>query len=454
VVLDYDTVNEEVVHCTTRSGTTLTVTRGADGSAAVAHTSGAGARHGVSARDFSEPNVHVNTSHAKVTFQATEPGAPTTGEIWVDSDASTPSLNPADYVTSVTQQAQLGDRNLVQNGAMTVAQRSSSVAGITAGGYFTADRWYTALGTIGTWTQSVENDAPTGSGFRKSLKMLVTTADASPAAADLANVAMAFEGQDLQRIRKGTASAQTLTMSFWVKANVTGTYTAWLYDNDNGRSVSAAYTISASATWEYKTITFPADATGVFDNDNAASLYLNFGLGFGSDYTSGTLATAWAAFTAANRNPGQVNVAAAISNYWQVTGIQLETGSAATPYEFEDYGSTLRKCQRYYQRRTATGAWGTMGAGWGTSATGVYVPIQPVVPMRTSPSTVEYSALQVTDAVAIAATVTACAVNTDERGDAMFILGITVASGLTASRPYALRANNSTAAYLGFSADL
>jgi hypothetical protein len=167
------------------------------------------------------------------------------------------------------------NRNLLHNGAMQVAQRGTSSTGITAGGYYTADRWLIGVGTQGTWTVSVENDAPTGSGFRNSLKMLCTTADASPAAGDLLYIEQRVEAQDLQRIAKGTASAQQITMSFWAKANVTGTYVLTLVDQTNTRSVSATYTISASATWERKTITFPADATGAFANDNGMVLKLN-----------------------------------------------------------------------------------------------------------------------------------------------------------------------------------
>lgn len=240
------------------------------------------------------------------------------------------------------------NRNLIYNGAMQVAQRGTSTASITGGGYYTADRYQVGIDSLGTWTQSVENDAPTGSGFRKSLKMLCTTADASPAASDTLRIDQYLEGQDLQRIAKGTSSAQQLTMSFWVKSNVTGTYIVWLYDNDNARQVSASYTISASATWERKTITFPADTTGAFDNDNAASLLVSFILGAGSSFTSGTLATTWAAASNANRAVGQTNLAASTNNYWQITGVQLEASPVATPFEFKSFGQELRECQRYY----------------------------------------------------------------------------------------------------------
>jgi hypothetical protein len=245
-------------------------------------------------------------------------------------------------------------KNLIINGAMQVAQRSTSVTGVTATSYNTADRWLASASSLGTWTQSVETDAPTGSGFRKSVKMLCTTADASPAASDLLLFNQQIEGQNLQHIAKGTSSAKQLTVSFWVKSNVTGTYIVYLYDNDNNREVSASYTISASATWEKKTITFPADTTGAFDNDNGASLQLGFWLAVGSDRSSGTLNTSWNNAVAANRAAGQTNVAAATNNYWQITGVQLEVGSTATEFEFKPYDYQLKECYRYYQKMSGT----------------------------------------------------------------------------------------------------
>jgi hypothetical protein len=242
-----------------------------------------------------------------------------------------------------------GGRNVVINGAMQVHQRGTSTAGITALGYYTADRFSSSIGTLGTWTQSVENDAPTGSGFRKSLKMLCTTADASPATNDYNVLEQKIEGQNLQRFAKGTASAKPFSLSFWVKSNVTGTYIAELFDADNTRQVSFSYTVSVSATWEKKTITFPADTTGAFDNDAEVSLTVGFWLGAGTGFSSGTLQNTWVTNTSANRAVGQTNLASATSNYWQVTGVQLEVGAVATPFEFEDIGMTLAKCQRYYQ---------------------------------------------------------------------------------------------------------
>jgi phage gp37-like protein len=240
------------------------------------------------------------------------------------------------------------NRNLLYNGAMQVAQRGTSTTGITSTGYRTADRWLTVLSSLGTWTQTVENDAPTGSGLRKSLKMLCTTAS-TPAAADSFHlIAQLLEGQDVQRLAKGTASAQQVTISFWVKSNVTGTYVLGLEDTDNSRMIAATYTISASATWEKKSVTFAGDTTGVLNNDNETSLQLVFWLGAGSNRTSGTLPTSWATTVNANAAVGQTNLAAATNNYWQVTGVQLEVGPTGTGFEFKSFGEDLAECQRYY----------------------------------------------------------------------------------------------------------
>ena len=286
------------------------------------------------------------------------------------------------------------NRNVIINGAMQLAQRGTSTAGITTSNYYTADRFSTDLTTLGTWTQSIEADAPTGSGLRNSLKMLCTTADSSPAAADILTVSQFLEGQNVQQFAKGTASAKPFTVSFWVKANVTGTYIVNLYDTNNTRSVSNSYTILASATWEKKTITFPADTTGAFTNSNVGSLYCFFYLGAGSNYTSGTLNTTWASATNANRAVGQTNVAATLNNYWQVTGVQLEVGSVATPFEFEDFGTTLAKCQRYYFRTPTTTSqqYANIANGYMSSSSQAVITIYTTVPMRVPPHTTQSSA--------------------------------------------------------------
>ena len=239
-------------------------------------------------------------------------------------------------------------RNIIINGDMSVSQRGTSTASITASGYHSIDRFQTSASSIGTWTQSQSTDVPTGQGFAKSLKMDCTTADASPAASDNLIIIQKFEGQNLQYLKKGTSSAKQLTLSFWVKSNKTGTYIAGLHDRDNSRIVSKSYTISSADTWEKKTITFPADTTGTFDNDNAGSLDIQMWLAAGSDFSGGTLATTWQSQTNANRAVGQVNLADSTSNEWYITGVQLEAGQVASDFEFLPVDVNLFRCQRYY----------------------------------------------------------------------------------------------------------
>jgi len=351
-------------------------------------------------------------------------------------------------------------KNILINGAMQVAQRSTSVTGISSVGgiYHTADRHQTYIDTAGTWTQTVENDAPTGSGFRKSLKMLCTTANASLSAGSLLQVRQQIEGQNLQHVLKGTSSAKELTLSFWVKSNVTGTYIVSFYDNDNTRSVSKSYTISASATWEKKTLTFPADTTGAFDNDNASSLFVRFMLAAGTTYTSGTLATSWASDTAANVAVGQTNLASATNNYWQVTGVQLEVGSVATDYEFMPIDAELARCQRYYWRHNPSSTYTYFATGTAQSANIIFAGFPNPVTMRAAPTAIDYPALSnffiEQSGVAQVTNLTSIALQTTVTSTNFLSLEITKNSSFTVGAWYRFLANNNTVAYLGASAEL
>ena len=239
-------------------------------------------------------------------------------------------------------------RNIIINGDMSVAQRSTSTASITSGGYHTVDRFYTGVTTAGTWTQSQSTTVPSGQGFATSLKMDCTTADSSLAAGDLIQLVQYIEGQNVQYLKYGTSSAQSLTLSFWVRSNKTGTYIAELRNTDNTRTRSLSYTISSADTWEKKTITFGGDTNSGPNNDNGEGLRLTFWLAAGSNYSSGTLATDWESTTQANRAVGQVNLADSTSNEWYITGVQLEAGTTASDFEFLPVDVNLQRCQRYY----------------------------------------------------------------------------------------------------------
>lgn len=361
----------------------------------------------------------------------TTPGTAVAGAVL---EASFWNSNVRDNTLHLYAQSQYPYRNLLYNGAMQIHQRGTSTASLTSGGYYTADRWNTLLSGAGTWTQSVENDAPTGSGLRKSLKMLCTTAQASPAAGAVGLIQQKLEGQDLQRIAKGTTSAQTLTLSFWVKANVTGTFIVAFYDNDNTRQVSKSYTISASGVWEQKQLSFPADATGQFDNDNAASLNVNFWLVAGSSFTSGTLATSWASNVDANTAVGQTNLAAATNNYLQVTGVQLEAGSVSTPFEFLPFGDGLARCQRYMQTVTPSAdANIAVGFGVATSSTAALVPVMLPVQMRVTPTATVSAAASFSMGYWSGANIACTALTRNGTGSNpnLLLMAATVASGLT-----------------------
>ena len=240
-------------------------------------------------------------------------------------------------------------KNIIINGDMSIAQRATSASSLTSSGYHTVDRYQTSITNIGTWTQSQSTTVPTGQGFATSLKMDCTTADASPAADDALLIKQKIEGQNLQYLKKGTSSAESLTLSFWVRSNKTGTYITRLQDADNSRNISQSYTISSANTWEKKTLTFAGDTTGTLNNDNGSSLELNFWLGAGSTYTSGTLNTSWNSITDANIAVGQVNLADSTSNEWYVTGVQLEAGTTASEFEFLPFDVNRERCYRYYR---------------------------------------------------------------------------------------------------------
>jgi hypothetical protein len=259
--------------------------------------------------------------------------------------------NPA-----IADQRGINFRNIIINGDMSIAQRGTSQASVgSTSGYFTVDRFqYAKGGTVnGVFTMSQDTDVPTGQGFAKSLKMDVTTADASIGADAQYNIRQRIEGQNLQYLKKGTSSAESTTISFWVKSNKTGTYIVSLVDIDNSRTISKSYTINSASTWEKKIITYDGDTTGTFDNDNAVSLDVMFRLGAGSNFTSGTLATSWESTTNANVAVGQVNVTDSTSNEWYITGVQLEAGQVASDFEFLPFDVNLRRCLRYYYQDTA-----------------------------------------------------------------------------------------------------
>ena len=243
----------------------------------------------------------------------------------------------------------VGSKNIVINGDMSIAQRGTSESSYTSDTYSTVDRMKTRVGSLGTWTISQSTDVPTGQGFAKSLKWDCTTADASPAADDFLFLEHKIEGQNLQYLKYGTSSAETVTLSFWVKSNKTGTGQVNLRDYDNDKLLGGTYTISSANTWEKKTITYIGNTSDTLDNDNAVSLALEFWLDSGSTYTGGTAPTAWETRDQTDRNAaGTLSLGDNTANDWFITGVQLEAGTSASDFEFLPVDVNLARCQRYF----------------------------------------------------------------------------------------------------------
>ena len=364
------------------------------------------------------------------------------------------STIPDDSIQNVKFSNIVQSKNIIINGDMSIAQRATSVSSLSSSStYKTIDRYATELGSNGTWTQSQSTDVPTGQGFAKSLKMDCTATGSG----GYLHITQRFEGQNLQYLKKGTSSAESFTLSFWVKSAKTGTYIAEFRDIDNTRNISKSYTISSANTWEKKTITFPGDTSGALGNDNGPSLELNLWLAAGSGNTSGTLQTSWGSQVAVNRAVGQVNLGDSTSNDWYVTGVQLEAGTTASEFEFLPVDVNLQRCHRYYYKVIAE-AGGRMltGLGYSYSSTVGIVNVPFSTIMRISPTALEQNGTATDYSIlnAAAGAVTCSAVPVFGQGTTWGArTEFTVASGLTSGQGTQGRASN-TNAYLAWSAEL
>ena len=245
-----------------------------------------------------------------------------------------------------------GNKNLIINGAITVNQRGTQT-GIRNS--FGVDRFKSAGDGAQLFTYSQSTTVPSGQGFSYSAKLDVTTADTSVAAGEYHLLVYNFEGQDLQHLKYGTSGAESITLQFWVRSPKTGTHIVELNHQDAAYFNSQAYTIASANTWQKVTLTFSGYQTTAITNDNTHGFGVAWWLMAGSTYSGGTLASNTWQNTAANRAAGQVNVADSTSNEFYITGVQLEVGDVATPFEHENFGTTLAKCQRYFFRAAVDG---------------------------------------------------------------------------------------------------
>ena len=349
-----------------------------------------------------------------------------------------------------------GRRNIIINGAMQVAQRGTSHTPTTSEVY-TLDRFkiFPQGSTAGRATITQDSSAPNG--FANSLKIDVTTADTSIAASEAYILGYQAEGQDVQMFKKGTSEAEQYTVSFYVKGNASATYVLELFDMDNSRQISKTFNVTTD--WARVIMTFPSDTTGSFDDDNASSLALFFHLHAGSTYTSGTInSSAWAANTNANRvGSGTTSIFDSTDRTFFITGVQLEVGSQATPFEHRSFGEELALCQRYFYRRTNTSttyieyinfmiAYGTTDVMGGTPHT---------VPMRASPTLSFNGNLQASQGNAVISSSSSFSFTAFSTKDTVgFYTSGSAFSGLTQFRGYMVSGYGDTANYMQLDAEL
>jgi hypothetical protein len=273
------------------------------------------------------------------------------------------------------------NRNLVINGAMQVAQRGTSFTGLTSGNNYSADRFAFSLTSSGTATLTQSADAPIS--FKNSFKIEFTAAAASPTEH---KIEYRFEGQDVQQLEWGTANAKGITLSFYIKSNKTGNTQFALQNSANDRSYIAPFTIDAANTWERKTIYVPGDTSGTWLTGNDIGLRIRWGF-YEASRQSSTV-NAWQSGIYQTRSDSPINFADTIGNTFLLSGVQLEVGSVATPFEHRSYGDELARCQRYYWNAVLGDTESNSAIAQGTNFNGStsFFNLYPPVSMRVAPS--------------------------------------------------------------------
>jgi hypothetical protein len=238
-------------------------------------------------------------------------------------------------------------KNRIFNGSMVIDQRNAGASvTITAGGVYPVDRFAAFEDTDGTMTAEQVQVAPAG--FTDSLVFTTGTADTSLSAAQYCGAVQLVEGFNVADLGWGTANASTVTLSFWVRSSLTGTFSGSLRNSAADRAYVFTYSISSANTWEYKTITVAGDTSGTWLTNNGIGLRLWFSFGAGSTYSTSTTGS-WVAGNFFNQT-GSVALIGTASATFYITGVQLEKGSTATSFDYRPYGTELALCQRYYEK--------------------------------------------------------------------------------------------------------
>ena len=334
----------------------------------------------------------------------------------------------AELAALIGGQKALGNKNFIINGAMQVAQRGTQTDQTSA--YTACDRFeFTETGAT-VVTTSQDTTVPSGQGFTSSLKIDVTTADSSLASGDFVVLSQTIEAQNLQQLKYGTSSAKNVTLSFWVRSPKTGTHIIELRHHDASLYNSQTYTISSADTWQYVTVTYSGYTATAINNDNGKGFLVDWILAAGSDFTSGTLSSDTWHSTQANRAVGQVNCVDNTANNFFLTGVQLEVGDVATAFEHEDFGTTLAKCQRYFQKISGgSDRFVYAGKGQGTTTVDATIPL--TVSLRASPTMNAVDSRAFNDAGLTTSSSTTPTVNNYSDNDTHLAINCAGFSGLT-----------------------
>ena len=348
-----------------------------------------------------------------------------------------------------------GRRNIVINGACLVAQRGTSSTGLggSAPGYTTVDRWQLSVGATSAGRFSTAQVAVTDlPGFANAFHLDCTTADTSIAAGEVLKMDYKIEGQDLQQLKKGTSSAEKVTVSFYMKTNKAFTFMCELDDRDNNRVNTQQFTTTTD--WTRHVLTFAGDTTGTFDDDNALSMVITLFFHAGSDFTGGTYsANTWQS-RASSDNMRAVGIGSffdSTDNDIKITGLQLEVGDFpnGTPFEHRSIGEELQLCKRYFHK-TGGSAYCNIGTVTNYTSGAMLGPYKHPVEMRSAPSVTKSGDWAVLGGDT---TVHQTAVSSDSNTKVSEI-GFSGGSGGTSGRSATLRFNNDANAYLHWSAEL
>ena len=261
------------------------------------------------------------------------------------------TINNSDGTVNANLNNNVGNKNLIINGAMQISQRGTSFTPANNAETYTLDRFAASNTNDGAYTVSQSTTAPDG--FSNSLKVDITTADTSIGSSQFAQILHKVEAQNLQHLAFGTSAAKNCVLSFYVRSNKTGNYGVAVLQNDNSdKQVTFQYTINSADTWERKSFLIIGDVSGVINNDNGRGFDIHFGLAAGNTFTSGSLRSSFTTFANGDLFAGQsVNLLDSTSNEWYITGVQLELGSVMTDFDQKSFAQELALCLRYFNKK-------------------------------------------------------------------------------------------------------